>query len=84
MFSDSRIAWFREVEDEVEVEESLILSDAPEPLTAGQWVWWIPNPPTLPKGACPKLSIAMGQNVERKKAHSLPVCCCEITLKVFL
>ena len=66
LFSDSRIAWFREDQDEVE--ESLILCDAPELLAAGQWVWRIPNPPTFPTGACPKLAIAMGQNAE-KKAH---------------
>ena len=28
-------------------------SDAPELVAAGQWVWRIPNPPTLPTGACP-------------------------------
>ena len=65
LFSDSRIAWLRE--DKEEVEDSLTLSDAPELLAAGQWVWRIPNPPALPTGACPKLAIAMGQST--KKAH---------------
>ena len=62
VFSDSRNAWFREDADEVE--ESLILSNAPELIAAGQWLWRIPNPPTLPTEVCPKLAIAMGQNVE--------------------
>ena len=66
LFSDSRIAWFKD--DQGEVEDTLLLSDAPELLAAGQWVWRIPNPPALPTGACPKLAIAMGQSVE-KKAH---------------
>ena len=66
LFSDSRIAWFKDDQDEVE--DTLMLSDAPELLAAGQWVWRIPNPPNLPAGACPKLAIAMGQSV-KKKAH---------------
>ena len=66
LFSDSRIAWFKDDQDEVE--DTLLLSDAPELLAAGQWVWKIPHPPTLPAGACPKLAIAMGQSV-KKKAH---------------
>ena len=64
VFSDSRNAWFREDADEVE--ESLILSNAPELIAAGQWLWRIPNPPTLPMEVSPKLAIAMGQNVEKK------------------
>ena len=64
LFSDSRIAWFKEDEDEVE--DTLMLSDAPELLAAGQWVWRIPNPPILPSGACPKLAIAMAQSVKEK------------------
>ena len=66
LFSDSRLAWFKEEADDLE--DSVMLSDAPELLAAGQWVWRIPDPPSLPKGACPKLAIAAGQNVE-KKAH---------------
>ena len=37
--------------------------DAPELLAAGQWVWRIPRPPSLPSGACPKLAIACGTSV---------------------
>ena len=66
LFSDSRIAWFREGHNEAE--ECLTLSDAPELLAAGQWVWRIPHPPSLPSGACPKLAIAMGKSV-KEKAH---------------
>ena len=66
LFSDSRIAWFKDDQDEVE--DTLLLSNAPELLAAGQWVWRIPNPPTLPTGACHKLAIAMEQSV-KKKAH---------------
>ena len=64
LFSDSRMSWFREDEDEIE--DSLILSDAPELLAAGQWVWRIPRPPSVPRGACPYLAIAMGQDREKK------------------
>ena len=57
LFSDSHIAWLKDDQDEVE--DTLMLSDASELLAAGQWVWRIP--PTLPTGACPKLAIAMGK-----------------------
>jgi len=56
LYSDSRLAWFRDCQSEAQ--DSILLSDAPELLAAGQWVWRIPRPPSLPKGACPKLAIA--------------------------
>ena len=64
LFSDSRLAWCREEADEIE--ESLLLSDAPELLAGGHWVWRIPNPPAFPPGACPKLSIALAESVGSK------------------
>jgi len=66
LYSDSRLAWFREGQSIAE--ESILLSDAPELLAAGQWVWRIPRPPSLPSGACPKLAIACGTSV-RERAH---------------
>merc|ERR1719336_996736 len=66
LYSDSRLAWFRE--GSTVAEESILLSDAPELLAAGQWVWRIPRPPSLPTGACPKLAIACGTSV-RERAH---------------
>jgi len=64
LYSDSRLAWFRE--GSTVAEESILLSDAPELLAAGQWVWRIPRPPSLPTGACPKLAIACGTSVRER------------------
>ena len=41
----------------------MIIKDAPELLAAGQWVWRLPRPPSLPRGACPKLAIACASSV---------------------
>ena len=43
--------------------DNMMITDAPELLAAGQWVWRLPRPPSLPRGACPKLAIACASSV---------------------
>ena len=43
--------------------DNMIITDAPELLAAGQWVWRLPRPPSLPRGACPKLAIACASSI---------------------
>ena len=60
---------------------SLCSSDAPELVAAGQWVWRIPNPPTLPTGACPKLAIAMANSVRSnhwKRSDQFSIYLCRV------